>query len=42
MALLERNGAKPFFQDRQQTVAYFVKERDELAPLVKELGLGAK
>lgn len=42
LALLERNGAKPFFQDRQQTVAYFVKERDELAPLVKELGLGAK
>lgn len=42
LALLERNGAKPFFQDRQQTVAYFVKEREELAPLVKELGLGAK
>ena len=42
LALLERNGAKPFFQDRQQTVSYFAKEREELAPLVKELGLGAK
>ncbi len=42
LALLERNGAKPFYQNRQQTVAYFVKEREELAPLVKELGLGAK
>ena len=42
LALLERNGAKPFYQNRQQTLAYFVKEREELAPLVKELGLGAK
>ncbi len=42
LAQLERNGAKPFYQDRQQTVTYFVKEREELAPLVKELGLGAK
>lgn len=42
LALLERNGAKPFYQNRQQTVTYFVKEREELAPLVKELGLGAK
>ena len=42
LALLERNGAKPFYQDRQQTVAYFSKDREELAPLVKKLELGTK
>ena len=42
LSLLERNGAKPFYQDRQQTVAYFSKDREELAPLVKKLELGTK
>ncbi|HSW18744.1 MAG TPA: tripartite tricarboxylate transporter substrate binding protein [Ramlibacter sp.] len=41
LALLERNGAKPFFQNQAQTRAYFEQERAELAPLVRELGLGA-
>lgn len=42
LALLERNGAKPFYQNQQQTRAYFERERAELAPLVRELGLGGK
>jgi putative tricarboxylic transport membrane protein len=40
LALLERNGALPFFQDQAQTVAYFQREREQLAPLVHELHLG--
>jgi putative tricarboxylic transport membrane protein len=40
LALLKRNGALPFFQDQQQTMAYFAHEREELAPLVRELKLG--
>jgi len=40
LALLERNGAKPFFQNQRQTNTYFAKEREDLAPLVRELGLG--
>lgn len=42
LAMLERSGARPFFQNRAQTVRYFAEEREELAPLIKELGLGAK
>jgi len=41
LALLERNGAKPFYQNQRQTVAYFGREREELAPLLRELGLGS-
>ena len=42
LALLERNGAKPLVLNQRQTVAYFAKEREDLAPLVHDLGLGGK
>lgn len=41
VALLERNGAVPVFMNQRQTTEYLAKERQDLAPLVKDLGLGA-
>jgi putative tricarboxylic transport membrane protein len=40
LALLERNGARPVTLDQKQTIEYFAREREELAPLVRELHLG--
>ncbi|MBH1965147.1 MAG: tripartite tricarboxylate transporter substrate binding protein [Comamonadaceae bacterium] len=41
IALLERNGAHPVYWNQRQTIEYLAKERQDLAPLVKDLGLGA-
>lgn len=41
-ALLERNGAVGVTMDQAQTDAHFERERAELAPLVRELGLGGR